>query len=256
MTYSPYEPAPPPPGERWSLNLPVAIGVVFVFLVAVIAWVIVSSSDDDGDLVIDTSSTTSTTIESGPPIVPTSTTTPPLLPTTTIAGTPVPAGTTVPGATVAPGPTTPAAPPPPPAPTTTTTPGPTTTLEPIPTVPPGQTVPGDLAVPGYAMQQPPCNGSYITILASAVGDQATAEGILEVLEQYPNSNYLRTDQACRSLNPEADGQPIYVVYFGPFAEASDACIARAQGPQGAYARELTNGHGHEETVNCNEEDDD
>jgi hypothetical protein len=38
-----------------------------------------------------------------------------------------------------------------------------------------------------------------------------------VLNQYPGSNYLRTDVTCSSLTPSSNGQPIYVVYFGPFA---------------------------------------
>ena len=37
------------PGERWNVNLPAVIGVVFVFLVGVIVWVVVASgSGDDG----------------------------------------------------------------------------------------------------------------------------------------------------------------------------------------------------------------
>ena len=39
------------PGERWNVNLPAVIGVVFVFLVGVIVWVVAASgSDDNGAL--------------------------------------------------------------------------------------------------------------------------------------------------------------------------------------------------------------
>jgi serine/threonine-protein kinase len=100
------------------------------------------------------------------------------------------------------------------------------------------------------MQAPPCNDSFITVVASAVGDQASAAGIANVLETYPGSNYLRTDQTCPSLNPSVDGEPIYVVYFGPFVVAGDACAARANGPEGAYARELSNALGPDHTVDC------
>ena len=100
------------------------------------------------------------------------------------------------------------------------------------------------------MQAPPCDGAFITIIASAVGEQATAVGIDAVLEQYPGSNYLRTDQTCPSLNPSVDGQPIYVVFFGPFPFASDACTARAEGTEGSYVRELSDELPPTHTVAC------
>jgi serine/threonine-protein kinase len=111
-------------------------------------------------------------------------------------------------------------------------------------------VPGDLAVPGHPMQRPPCDGSYITVLASPIGGQATAGGIAAVLDQYPGSNYLRTDQTCSSLNPSSDGQPIYVIFLGPFVVDTDACAARADGPDGAYARQLSNDVGPQHSVAC------
>ena len=100
------------------------------------------------------------------------------------------------------------------------------------------------------MQQPACDESYITIIASAVGPQATAAGIEAVLEQYGGSNYLRTDQTCPSLNPSVDGQPIYVVFFGPFPIADDACTARADGTEGSYARQLSDDLAPDHTVDC------
>jgi serine/threonine-protein kinase len=109
---------------------------------------------------------------------------------------------------------------------------------------------GDLAIDGYPMQQPPCDGGFITIIASAVGEQATAYVIEAVLEQYPGSNYLRTDQTCSSLNPSVNGQPIYFVFFGPFPFASDACAARADGTEGSYARQLSNDVPPTHQVDC------
>lgn len=248
MTYSPYEPAPPDPGERWSLNLPLAIGVVFVFLVAVIAWVVISSSreNDDGAAPPPTPpDVTATTIGAGPPIDPsattapsTSSTTPPLLPETTVAG-----AVTSPSAppATAPPPTAPAA----------TEPTPTPTPTPTTPVAPGDTVPGDLAVVGAPMARPVCQGEYITIIASAIGDQATAAGIRRVLDQYPDASYLRTDQSCDSLaQASASGEPIYVVFFGPFPEASDACASRSKGPSDAYAKQLVSGTGVSGAVSC------
>jgi len=71
-----------------------------------------------------------------------------------------------------------------------------------------------------------------------------------VLEQYPGSNYLRTDQSCPSLSPSSGGEPIYVVFFGPFAFDSDACAARADGPDDAYARQLSDDVGPDHSVTC------
>lgn len=245
MTYSPYEPAPPE-RDGWNLNLPLAIGVVFVFLVGVVAWVIVSANRDDGSAPPPTPPSVATTVPSGPPIDPntttsvaTSTTTPPLMPPTTPAG----SATVPPTPTAPPGPDTPTTTA---APTTTVPAAVTTTTPPAP----GDTVPGDLGVPGADMTRPVCGGEYITIIASAIGDQATSTSIRRVLDQYPDAKYLRTDQACESLSQSSQGQPIYVVYFGPFPEASDACAARADGPTDAYAKQLVNGQGVTGAVDC------
>jgi hypothetical protein len=71
-----------------------------------------------------------------------------------------------------------------------------------------------------------------------------------VLDQYRGSNYLRTDQTCSSLNPDVEGEPIYVVFLGPFALDTDACAARAEGSEGAYARQLSNDVGPQHSVDC------
>lgn len=240
MAY-PYEPERPAPRDGWNLNLPVAIGVVFVFLVGVITWVIVSGGDDDELAIVSTTAPTESTLPSGPPIEPTvaatsalSTTTPPLMPSTTVPVVVSPTATTV-VATAAPRPT---ATPTPPTVTTTTVAGSTVT------------VPGDLAISGHPMERPVCEGEYITILASAVGAQATPAGIERVLDDYPDSSYLRTDQACRSLAQSQNGEPIYVVFFGPFPVPEDACAQRANGTPDAYAKQLTNTGGNSGAVRC------
>lgn len=202
--------------------MPAVIGVVFVFLVGVVVWVMVSSGDDEPG-------------ESQPPAAVTTVTSSTTLPdsgetTVTLSPTPLPETT----------------PPTDPVPTSSEPPAPVTAA-------PGAgdgAVPGDLAVPDRPMQQPPCDGGYITILASPIGGQATAGGIAAVLEQYPGSNYLRTDQTCSSLNPDVDGEPIYVIFFGPFAFDTDACAARADGPDGAYARQLSNDVSPQHSVSC------
>ena len=225
--------SPNPAGERWNVNMPAVIGIVFVFLVAVIVWVVVSSSSGDDSAATPTTTQSSpTTVAGGGPAVDTS-----VPPTTTPAPMPdASAITTAPTSTPTTTLTSTTAPPPPPA---TTAPG----ADP-------DTVPGDLAVAGHAMQRPGCDDSFITVIASAIGEQATAVGIANVLDAYPGSSYLRTDQTCPSLTQSIDGAPIYVVYFGPFAFASDACAARAEGTEGAYARRLSNDVGPNHGVSC------
>ena len=224
------------PGERWNVNLPAVVGVVFVFFVGVVIWVIASSGDDDQ------ASGTSTI-----PGVPQS------LVTTT--STSIPVGSTSPQPMPV---TTPAATAPPSAPVTTAPPTPAPTAEQSPTTVPQSTQPaataapgsGDLGVPGHPIQRPPCDGGYITVLASAIGGEATSAGMDSVLDQYPNASYLRTDQTCPSLTQSSNGQPIYVVYLGPFAVDSDACQARSEGPSGAYVRRLSNELTPQHSVSC------
>ncbi len=233
---------PPSAGERWNVNMPAVIGVVFVFLVGVVVWVIATSAD--GDEVGSATSSQPSTAAATTTLATTST------PAPTLSPTPLPTSTTA-----APAPTTTS-----PASTTTTTPATTApaTTAPADTSAPATTSPdsepdavtGDLDVPGRPMQRPPCDGGFITIVGSPVGDQATAVAVGAVLDQYPGTNYLRTDQTCPSLAPDADGEPIYVIYFGPFAVASDACAARAEGPDDAYARTLSDELGPDHSVTC------
>ena len=207
--------------------MPAVIGLVFVFLVGVIVWVIVSGSGDDNE---DTATSTTLSPATTPAVAsPVDSTNPPG--TTTPAPMPDPSSI----ATTA-------------APTDTVDPS----LPPVTAAPGAQAdaVPGDLAISGRPMQRPSCDDGFITVIASAVGDQASPGGIANVLDSYPGSNYLRTDQTCPSLTQDIDGAPIYVVYFGPFIVATDACAARAQGTEGAYARRLSTEVGPDHGVAC------
>lgn len=233
---------PPPAGERWNVNMPAVIGVVFVFLIGVIVWVVASSTGDaDGQ----TASSSTTVVDDAPsPTTVSNATTEPTLSPTPLPSTVPPTEPTT--STSAPTTTTTS--------TTTTTPASTTTAAPAPaTTAPGAgsgAVPGDLAISGHPMLRPPCDGGFITVLASAIGGQATSVGIEAVLDRYSGSNYLRTDQACSSLNQTSSGEPIYVVFYGPFVDDSDACSARTDGPEGAYARQLSNDVGPDHFVEC------
>lgn len=216
--------------------MPAVIGVVFVFLVGVIIWVVSSSGDDDASPAsTNPGSAASSTAPTDPVVTETTAGGPD---TTTEAPMPDPTTTETSTSTTT---------------TTTATTAPPTTSAPPPTTAPGSpdgTIPGDLGISGQPMQQPGCDGAFITVLASAVGDQATPGGIANVLESYPGSSYLRTDQTCPSLTPDIDGKPIYVVYLGPFAVDTDACAARSRGPDGAYARRLSTDLGPDHSVAC------
>ena len=109
---------------------------------------------------------------------------------------------------------------------------------------------GDLGIEGSPMRKPACDDEFITIIASAVGEQATAASIGAVLSGFPGADYLRTDQTCPSLNPSLGGEPIYVIYFGPFDDEDDACDARSQGTSGSYVRILSNSLGPGHSVSC------
>ena len=54
----------------------------------------------------------------------------------------------------------------------------------------------------------------------------------------------------RRSRPSKDGEPIYVVYLGPFPVDADACRARSQGPSGAYVRRLSNDLAPSHSVTC------
>ena len=101
------------------------------------------------------------------------------------------------------------------------------------------------------MQHPPCDGGFITVLASAIGSQATPDrhgrGARRV---FSGSSYLRTDVTCSSLTPSSNGEPIYVVYLGPFATDVEACNARDDGPDDSYVRRLSNDLGPDHGVDC------
>jgi hypothetical protein len=217
-------------GERWNVNLPAVIGVVFVFLVGVIVWVVARGGGDDPVATTDTTTIATTTTTGGVTGGDG---------TTSLTTTPAPMPDPVPPTSA---PTTD-------APDATDAPSTTVAVTSAPDAGP-DAVPGDLGIPGRPMQRPGCDDSFITILASAIGDQATATGIASVLEAFPGSEYLRTDQTCSSLRPDVDGAPIYVVYLGPFAFASDACAAQAQGPDGAYAKQLSNDIPPDRVVDC------
>jgi hypothetical protein len=120
---------------------------------------------------------------------------------------------------------------------------------PAPQEPP-TTVFGDLAIFGAPMQQPPCDGSFITIVASAVLPDRYTRTVSDALSTYQGSMYLRTDQTCPSLRLSINGNSIYSIFYGPFSNSADACGARQFGPTGSYVRRLSTTDPPEHVVKC------
>ncbi len=122
---------------------------------------------------------------------------------------------------------------------TTTRPPATTTTTIGPQVPaPELSVPFDLGIPGHPMSAPACDGSYIVHLAAATTPGGYVSAISNLLTRYPGSSYLRTNATCSSLRPsDNDGDPIYSVFYGPYATLPEACAALSRAP-GAYVRIL------------------
>lgn len=231
------------PPARSPVNLGAVIGVVFVFLVGVVIWVIFdaarnedaatppSTTRDLGPLIVDASTTAPT------PTTTSATTSPVLLPATIVSAT-TPA-TTAPSTTVA---STTVAP--------STTMAPSTTVAPTTSTTKPEAPSGDLGITGHAISRPGCDNTYITVIASAVGDDATPNAVGSVIENYSGSHYLRTDQTCPSLTQSIDGAAIYVVYFGPYTDETEACNARSSGTSDAYVRQLSRDVGPEHRVEC------
>lgn len=130
--------------------------------------------------------------------------------------------------------------------TSTTTTSATSTTSTLPQQPQG-IAPREFWISDTPMGQPACDGSYITIIASTDGERAvrTSSG-------YMDANYLRTDITCPSLNPffpsgSLQGQPIYLVYFGPFFSRYDAqqtCLDLGiRNKSNCYVAPLTNDTG-------------
>jgi hypothetical protein len=113
----------------------------------------------------------------------------------------------------------------------------TTTAAPLPTTAPG-------AVPGGPAADVDCDGSWLTVVASAPLVNVELE-----VNSNPGSRVLRTDESCLSLSPTFSsgayaGQPIYVVFYGPFTSlfaAQDQCMSLGKFTfNDCYAAPLTN----------------
>lgn len=100
------------------------------------------------------------------------------------------------------------------------------------------------------MTRPACDEQYITVVGSVIDPEMYVQAVGELLVTYAGSEYLKTAETCPSLRPSVDGNEIYVVYFGPFRSATEACGARDLGPQDAYVRRLSTGLDPTHQISC------
>ena len=98
---------------------------------------------------------------------------------------------------------------------------------------------GDLGL-ATAITSPPCDGQYAVFVGAAVEPAVYQSRVAELLEAFPGSNYLLTEQSCSSLASSSNGNSIYALYYGPFADLQDACEQRSEVGSDSYIRLLDN----------------
>jgi hypothetical protein len=89
------------------------------------------------------------------------------------------------------------------------------------------------------MSHPPCDGSGIVVLGSAVTPGRYDSDVQRMLSTFPGSAYLRTDQSCPSLRQATEaGDPIYAVYRVAGPTQAQVCTAVRAAGSGAYGKWL------------------
>lgn len=101
------------------------------------------------------------------------------------------------------------------------------------------------------MSRPDCNGTGIVVLFSAVSPSSYAQEVQAALDATPGAGYLRTDQACSSLNPAtAEGDAIYAVYRVAGTDQTGVCTAVNAAGGNAYGKWLDNTTSPESRIDC------
>ena len=101
------------------------------------------------------------------------------------------------------------------------------------------------------MTRPACDGSGIVVVGSAVDPGSYPADIQRILSLNPGASYLRTDQACASLNQATDsGDPIYAVYFPAGSDLSAICGAVARAGGDSYGKWLDNSSDPRANIDC------
>lgn len=130
------------------------------------------------------------------------------------------------------------------------TPGAAPAPAPVAPAAPAGAVQGDLGL-SVPMIKPACDGTGIVLLFASVTPGAYAAEIQQALNEFPNSSYLRTDQACPSLTQAtAAGDPIYAVYRVAGPNTASVCAGVAAAGGNAYGKWLDNSTPPEARVDC------
>ena len=114
---------------------------------------------------------------------------------------------------------------------------------------PAGAVPGDLGLT-RPMTRPACDGTGIVLLLSATNPATYQQDVQQALNDYPDAQYLRTDQSCSSLVQSLNGNPIYAVYRPIGTDATAVCAAVTAVGGTANGRWLENSSPDEARINC------
>lgn len=101
------------------------------------------------------------------------------------------------------------------------------------------------------ISQPACDGSGIVVLGAATTPGDYPADVRDLLQQYPGSGYLRTDETCPSLAQQTDaGEAIYAVYRPAGDSRQSICAAVRKAGGDAYGKRLDQTSDPESVVDC------
>ncbi|MEU0794368.1 protein kinase [Amycolatopsis sp. NPDC005961] len=99
-----------------------------------------------------------------------------------------------------------------------------------------------------AMSTPPCDGSYVVVLGSAITPARYRADVQRLLDTHPGARYLHTPTTgCGSLRQQVNGADVYAVFDGPFTAKESACARRGGS---AYVKRLDNTTSPAQVVSC------
>ena len=102
-----------------------------------------------------------------------------------------------------------------------------------------------------SVSTPPCDGSYIVIVGSAVNPKQYQDSVQKFLDENPGAKYLHAPSTgCSSLRQQYKGNDIYSVYYGPFANKGKACDKRDTVGKDSFVRRLDDTSTPERAVSC------
>ncbi len=122
-------------------------------------------------------------------------------------------------------------------------------LPPTPLTAAGARPAGDLGL-AKPMAMPACAGGFIVVTSSAIVPDQYRDEIEVAMAHDDDLDYVRTDTSCTSLRSQHLGNPIYIVFLGPFDDQKLACDSRRWIGGDSYVKRLDNKSPPDETVAC------